>query len=242
MSLIINIETATRICSVGLALDGKILAIRESTEKNIHASRVTVFIKEILEENGVTMNDLDAIAVSKGPGSYTGLRIGVSVAKGLCYALDIPLIAISTLQAMAAGAVELAGDNIDKNDLLCPMIDARRMEVYSALFDAENGEVRGIEAEIIEAGSLSGFLADRRVWFFGDGAEKCREVLSVSNNALFLADILPAGKVPSIPSARYLAKLSYLADIRNEYADVAYFEPYYLKDFIAGIPRVKGLK
>jgi tRNA threonylcarbamoyladenosine biosynthesis protein TsaB len=237
MSLIFNIETATRICSVGLARGGQIMSIRESNEKNIHASKVTVFIEEILEETGVERKDIKAVAVSMGPGSYTGLRIGVSVAKGLCYAMDIPLLAISTLQAMALGASEILGHNTKEPDLFCPMIDARRMEVYCALFNVRNEQVREIKAEIIDENSFSSFLDSNRIWFFGDGADKCREVLSGKKDALF-----PRGGIlDSTPSARYLARLSHQAFLEDIFEDLAYFEPYYLKDFIAGIPRVKGL-
>jgi len=229
MTLILNIETATQVCSVGLSNDSELLALRESHEKNIHAARVTIFCEEVLKEAGKTMSDLDAVAVSMGPGSYTGLRIGVSAAKGLCYALDIPLIAVPTLQSMALRASQ----NIpDHQALFCPMIDARRMEVYTALYDANNDEVRKTEALIIDENSYENESGSNKIFFFGDGAEKCKEGL------------LPKGMsfIDGInPSAESMAHLSSEKFDNKDFEDLAYFEPYYLKDFIAGKPKVKGL-
>jgi len=234
MSLILNIETATQFCSVGLARDGHILAIRESNEKNIHAAKVSVFAEEVILEAGMSMKDLEAVAVSMGPGSYTGLRIGVSAAKGFCYALDIPLIAVPTLQSMALTASVAAKDiiNTEKNILFCPMIDARRMEVYTALFDVQNREIRKTEALIVEADSFDEELKEHRILYFGDGAEKCLEVLEQEGMS-FLDGILP--------SSSGMALISQEKFKSGAFADLAYFEPYYLKDFIAGKPKVKGL-
>jgi len=230
MPLILNIETATQHCSVALARNGNIVAIRESDEKNIHAAMVTVFSDEVCSEAGIKMSELDAVAVSMGPGSYTGLRIGVSAAKGFSYALNIPLIAIPTLQSMALTASLLER----KDDILyCPMIDARRMEVYTALYDAENKEIKKTEALIIDEKSFDVELKSSSILYFGDGAEKCREVLDLKG-MIFLDGIKPTS--------------SSMAVISNEkfnsgsFEDLAYFEPYYLKDFIAGPPKVKGLK
>lgn len=231
MAYILNIETATHVCSVGLSLDGEVRSMRESSERNIHASMTTLFIEEVLKEEAIRYADLSALAVSKGPGSYTGLRIGTSVAKGLCYSLDIPLIAVSTLQAMAYGA-SLTVD--DDDCLFCPMIDARRMEVYAALFNSKNEQVREVKPEIIEKDSFSDNLKGHRVYFFGDGSEKSKEVLSGNANAFFLDDILP--------SARFMAPLAHRAYRQKDFADTAYFEPFYLKEFRPGIPRVKGLE
>ncbi len=235
MSLILNIETATQFCSVGLARDGRILAIRESSEKNIHAAMVTVFSEEVILEAGVSMHDLAAVAVSMGPGSYTGLRIGVSAAKGFCYALDIPLIAVPTLQSMALLASITATDKIgtEKNILFCPMIDARRMEVYTALFDIQNREIKKTEALIVEADSFDEELKKHYILYFGDGAEKCREVLDPAG-MIFLEGILP--------SSSGIAVISQEKFKSGEFADLAYFEPYYLQDFIAGKTKVKGLR
>jgi len=218
---ILQIETATTVCSVALANQGKVIAFKEVNERNVHAEVITVFIDEILKSANIKYNELDAIAVSSGPGSYTGLRIGVSTAKGLCYALDKPLIAVETLEAMAGGII--AG-GVDNDVLLCPMIDARRMEVYTALFDATGTRVQATSAEIIDANSFSACLAQSKILFFGDGAPKCKEVLSNNANALFADDFAN--------SAAHLTKLAYQKYQAGQFEDVAYFEPYYLKDFL----------
>lgn len=223
MALILQIETATTACSVALAQDGNVLACKELNERNVHAEVITVFIEEVVATAGKTYADLDAVAVSSGPGSYTGLRIGVSTAKGLCYALDKPLIAVETLQAMTDG---MAAQNPEKDTLLCPMIDARRMEVYTALFDSSGQRVKVTSAEIIDEHSFSDVLANQPVLFFGDGAEKCRSVLQSHGNAHFAADF--------VNSARYLTKGALAKFAALQFEDIAYFEPFYLKDFIAG--------
>jgi tRNA threonylcarbamoyladenosine biosynthesis protein TsaB len=233
MALILSIETATPVCSVALAKDHKVLALKESTKKNSHSEIVTVFIEEILKENHFAFSDLNAVAVSKGPGSYTGLRIGVSTAKGMCYALDIPLIAVNTLQSLAIRASQDYQDDEGLSVFFCPMIDARRMEVYCALFDKNNHEVRKTLAEIIEPDSFETFLKSNKVIFFGDGAAKCIEVIQ-HPNAVFLENIFP--------SAANMVGIT-LEKFKNQvFEDVAYFEPFYLKDFIAGVSKVKGLK
>ncbi|NVM65496.1 tRNA threonylcarbamoyladenosine biosynthesis protein TsaB [Mucilaginibacter sp. SG538B] len=226
MSLILQIETATTSCSVALARDGKVLGFKQINIRNIHAEVITLYIDDLLNNSGLTYNELDAIAVSSGPGSYTGLRIGVSTAKGLCFALDKPLIAIETLEAMAYGVINSLGDAADGNMLLCPMIDARRMEVYTALFDAAGNRVRETAADIIEENSFANYLKDHQILFFGDGAEKCKGVLSASPNALFLDDF--------VNSATYLTQKASQKFADGAFEDVAYYEPYYLKDFIAG--------
>ncbi|MGN6178806.1 MAG: tRNA (adenosine(37)-N6)-threonylcarbamoyltransferase complex dimerization subunit type 1 TsaB [Mucilaginibacter sp.] len=225
MSYILQIETATTVCSVALSKNGKTLAVKEINERNIHAEVITVFIDELLKETGVSYSEVDAIAVSSGPGSYTGLRIGVSTAKGLCFALDKPLIAVETLEAMADGLIngmQLA----DKDILLCPMIDARRMEVYTAIFNANGKRIRPTTAEIIDANSFGDLLSDHTIIFFGDGAPKCQAVLGDNTNAQFVADFRN--------SAAYLSQKAYAKLLANNLEDVAYFEPFYLKDFIAG--------
>ena len=245
MAVILNIETATQVCSVALSMDGEVVRIMESSEKNVHSSVITVFIDEIIKNAGIPFSALDAVAVSKGPGSYTGLRIGVSTAKGICYALDKPLVAIGTLESMAAGIREsVTGGEMSsapnfnhemssKSDLFCPMIDARRMEVYSALFDQDLHLMRKTEAEIIAAESFSEFLGNHIIWFAGDGAEKCRPLLEGHPNARFIPGFLI--------SAAHMVKLAESKFSRSEFENNAYFEPFYLKDFIPGIPRVKGL-
>lgn len=233
MTYILCLETATTVCSVALCCDGKVVAFKESHEKNAHSSLLTVFIEDVLKEASIGYDTLSAIAVSKGPGSYTGLRIGVSTAKGLCYALDVPLIGVSTLHAMAYGMADQASKKPGSNMLFCPMIDARRMEVYTALFDIEMKEKESVEAVIIDHKSFEKYLQDNFIVFGGDGALKCKEVIT-SENALF-SDKFSA-------SAKYLSDISYQAYNKKRFEDIAYFEPFYLKEFIAGIPKVKGLK
>jgi len=233
MALILNIETSTQVCSVSLAIDGITTSIKESHTKNSHAELLTIFAQQLITNGGYEFKDLDAVAVSKGPGSYTGLRIGVSTAKGLCYSLDKPLIAISTLEAMALGMIQKTESKIS-NTIFCPMIDARRMEVYSALFLADLSLVREIKAEIIDEDSFSQELENNAVVFGGDGAPKCKEVLGKNQNTIFLDDFLP--------SSKFMAQLSEQKFQNKDFEDVAYFEPFYLKDFVAGIPRVKGLR
>lgn len=234
MALILCLETATTSCSVALSKNGAVLAIREVNEGYTHSENLTVFAEEVMKEAGASFDDLDAIAVSKGPGSYTGLRIGVSAAKGFCFALDKPLIAINTLRAMATGIAGLrdlspalsGGEFHAEQYLLCPMIDARRMEVYCAVYDQHGNEIRATAAEIIDENSFSGLLNEHKIAFFGDGASKCKAKLGQHHNAIFINDLYP--------SAKYLAPLGELKFSENKFEDVAYFEPYYLKDFIAG--------
>jgi tRNA threonylcarbamoyladenosine biosynthesis protein TsaB len=226
MALILNLETATTACSVALAKEGEVIAIRELDGEYTHAENLTVFVEEVMTTAGYKLNELDAIAVSKGPGSYTGLRIGVSAAKGFCYSLRKPLISVSTLQAMCLHpSVQKAVDGVSLPVILCPMIDARRMEVYCGLFTRDLQACAEISAEIITESSFSEQLKDHTMIFFGDGAAKCREVI-ISQSALFVDKVMP--------SAAALASLSYASFLAGEFEDTAYFEPFYLKDFIAG--------
>ena len=232
MIRILHIETSTLVCSIALAIDGKVAELKESFVRNAHAENITVFSEMVIQNAGLTFNDLDAISVSKGPGSYTGLRIGVSTAKGFCYAMDKPLVAINTLHSMASG---MAGKTKNPDEyLFCPMIDARRMEVYAAFFDGELNFVRDTKAVIIDEDSFSDILNTHKVIFGGDGLAKCKNILAQSKNAYFIDEFFP--------SAAFGAELSYQKYRAGELEDVAYFEPFYLKDFVAGIPRVKGLK
>lgn len=226
MSLILNIESATEICSISIASNGELIALKETTESQQHAKLLTVFIDELFKENSISIKELDAVAVSKGPGSYTGLRIGVSAAKGIAYAGGLPLIAISTLQALALGVSK--NQEFEKNTWFCPMIDARRMEVYTAFYDSENKIQKEISADIIDGNSYQDILRDRKIIFFGNGAEKCMASIQ-SPNAHFINDIKC--------SSKQMVDLSYTAFKNNDFVDVAYFEPFYLKDFIATIPR-----
>ncbi|WP_334056791.1 tRNA (adenosine(37)-N6)-threonylcarbamoyltransferase complex dimerization subunit type 1 TsaB [Polaribacter sp. P097] len=223
MSIILNIETATKNCSVSIADKGVILAIKELNNGNYsHAEVLHPFIADVLKEANLSSKDIDAVAVSKGPGSYTGLRIGVSAAKGLCFAFDKPLISIDTLQSLAYATKVSEG-------FIVPMIDARRMEVYASVFDANYNEVRAIKAEVITENSFLSYLETSKVTFLGDGALKCKEVIT-HENAVFLADYFP--------SSKEMAVLSYEKYKKNDIEDVAYFEPFYLKDFVV-IPEKK---
>ncbi len=216
LQYILNIETATKNCSVALAKEGKTILCKEIAEEGYsHAERLHVFIEEIIKEVGITFQDLIAIAVSQGPGSYTGLRIGVSAAKGLCFALDIPLIAVDTLQVLASQATVSSG-------LIIPMLDARRMEVYSAIFTPNYEKQRAVQAEIITENSFEEL--QETLYFVGDCAEKCKTVLT-KENYIFLDEI-------KYPSAKEMSGLSFEKYQKNETVDVAYFEPYYLKDFM----------
>jgi tRNA threonylcarbamoyladenosine biosynthesis protein TsaB len=236
MGKILCLDTATSICSVSLSEAGRLISLKESSDKNLHASRLTIFIEEVLKTASLSMNELDAVAVSMGPGSYTGLRIGVASAKGLCFALDKPLIAIPTLQAMALGMREMARqtERDGAGQLgLCPMIDARRMEVFCAIFDQELNITRATTAEIINTGSFAEFMQDKLLFFAGDGAEKCKSVLAENKNAVFINGFHHSSLF-MIPLAEEKLK-------RGEFENLACFEPFYLKDFIAGKTRVKGL-
>lgn len=226
MSLILCIETGTDICSVGIARDGELLSLRESDEGRDHARKVAVFVNELLRETGIAPDELDAVAVGKGPGSYTGLRIGTSFAKGLCYGLQKPLVAVGSLDALAEVAREdheagiLRIDGWDRA-LLCPMVDARRMEVYAQTFDTEGRPQSDVAAVVVDGGSFAEERSsDRPFVIFGSGARKCAEVLPGAT----LAEVTP--------SARGLARLADEALRAGSTEDVAYFEPFYLKDFV----------
>lgn len=213
---ILNIETATKNCSVSLAKNGDTIALREIAEEGYsHAEKLHVFIEEIIAENKISFEDLNAIAVSQGPGSYTGLRIGVSSAKGLCYALNIPMIAIDTLQSLAAQI------SISKG-IIIPMIDARRMEVFSAIYDKSLNTLKPVSAEIITEESYQ--TNEEEIHFLGDGASKCKEFLHKSN-FIFYDEII-------YPSAKQMSLLSFEKYKNSDTVDVAYFEPLYVKDFM----------
>lgn len=226
MSNILSIETATNVCSVVVSAGGKVIFERENTEGPSHASLLGVFVAEALEAVRSDKIELDAVAVSCGPGSYTGLRIGVSEAKGLCYGLDIPMIAIKTPEIMVEKVLKTR--DVPKETLLCPMIDARRMEVYAALYDTQLNIVRDIAADIVEKDTYSGYLDRSPVIFFGNGSGKCKPVIN-SPNASFIEDIYP--------SARYMVEPAEKAYHSTQFVDVAYFEPFYLKDFVATTPK-----
>ena len=223
MSFILNIETATKNCSVSIAKNGQTILCKEIAEEGYsHAEKLHVFIEEAIAESGISIQELKAVAVSQGPGSYTGLRIGVSAAKGLCFALNIPLIAVDTLQTLASQAKVSDGKII-------PMLDARRMEVYSEVFNANLEVERAILAEVITEESFSNYTDT--IYFVGDCAEKCKPVLT-KDNFVFLEEI-------KYPSASAMSKISYDKYQKSDTVDVAYFEPYYLKDFMMAPPSKK---
>ena len=226
MEIILCIETGTGVCSVALAEDGNLLSLRESGEGRGHAQNLSVYIDEILRENNLTCGDLSAVAISIGPGSYTGLRIGSSLAKGICFAGNIPLIAISTLQAMTVGALAdfeadiLDIENID-DYIIAPMIDARRMEVYTQLFNSKGEALNEISAEIITDNSFESYK-ENNFLIFGDGAEKCKDSLNVKSVSFENIS----------PSARNMVSLAHIYFKEQNFVDIAYFEPLYLKEFI----------
>ncbi|MGD2033743.1 MAG: tRNA (adenosine(37)-N6)-threonylcarbamoyltransferase complex dimerization subunit type 1 TsaB [Bacteroidales bacterium] len=233
MPVILNIETATEICSVSLSQDDRVIALKETDKEKSHASVLSVFIHDLLKENGLEGKSPDAIAVSMGPGSYTGLRIGVSVAKGLCYGFDIPLIPVPTLEAMSLALIEkLKSEKADipGNALFSPMLDARRMEVYMALFTAENKIVKDTTAQIITENTFDQLLSKHSIYFFGSGSGKVSELIS-HENAFFISEFTP--------SSADLAPVAYAKYKAGEFADLAYFEPFYLKDFITTKPGKK---
>ena len=216
MALILNIETATKNCSVSISKEGKTIACREIATQNFsHAEKLHVFIEELLMETNLNYKDLTAVAISQGPGSYTGLRIGVSSAKGFCYALSIPLIAIDTLELLARRISITEG-------IIVPMIDARRMEVYSAFFDVDYVKIRKVEAEIIDSNSYVEIL--NKIHLVGDGISKFKDIL-IDEKFIFHEDI-------TYPSANEMGLLAYEKFKTSDFVDVAYSEPYYLKDFL----------
>jgi tRNA threonylcarbamoyladenosine biosynthesis protein TsaB len=236
-ALILHIETATDICSVAISRGDQELAVVESGPDRSHATLLNSFIRECLKISGKELNQMDAVAVSKGPGSYTGLRIGVSTAKGIAYALEKPLLSSGTLENMAHGALTQTAirDLISQHDssmLLCPMLDARRMEVYTAFFTTEMDAVRPVTADVVDQDSFSDLLEKQAICFFGNGSEKCEQVLN-HPNAHFVHGVNP--------SALHMIKPVLKRFTEQLFEDVAYFEPFYLKDFVATIPRKKVL-
>ena len=218
MAYILNIETATTNCSVSLSKDGETLVLKEDNSLNYsHAESLHVFIDEVLKTASLELSQLNAISVSKGPGSYTGLRIGVSAAKGLCYALNIPLISVDTLQSLAHQVL------CEDDAVIVPMLDARRMEVYSAIYDSKYVKIRDTEAQILNEDSFKKYLEKHKVHFIGNGVDKLKTLIAHSN-AIFLGD--------KLPSASEMGLLAYDKYKKNDIEDVAYFEPYYLKEFI----------
>ncbi|MBO6045002.1 MAG: tRNA (adenosine(37)-N6)-threonylcarbamoyltransferase complex dimerization subunit type 1 TsaB [Bacteroidales bacterium] len=241
MARIILIETSTALCSVALAEDGRIVAYKESETPRAQASLTAPFVKDILDAQGIGVRDCDAVCVSKGPGSYTGLRVGVSTAKGLCFGAGIPLIAIGTLDTLvyqaadlSSGIASLSSDTAGELPssgfrYVIPMVDARRMEVYTAVFTPEGRQLTDTRPQVVEPGNYSELLAEGPVLFIGDGAGKCREALS-HPNAYF---------AQCCPKASAMLRPAFAAWDARRFEDTAYFEPFYLKEFIATVPRKK---
>ena len=225
MSLILSIDTSTKVCSVVLHSDGKLLAISELCTEKSHSGMLTTLCENVVRYAGFSLNDLDAFAVAKGPGSYTGLRIGVSTAKGFCFALDKPLIAVNTLEAMA---YQLK-DFYDETHLLCPMIDARRMEVYCQILDNQMNVISETEAKIINELSFSEILDEKKIVFFGDGATKCRAEISHKNAVFLNTEIHPSAKTVGLVATKSFEK--------SLFENVVTFEPFYLKDFVGTQPK-----
>lgn len=226
MALILSIETSTKVCSIALHNKGELLTCKESFVPNSHSELINIFIEEVLVESKIDINQLDAICISSGPGSYTGLRIGTSTAKGMCYALEVPLISIKTLHGLALQNTilntQFSSSNAQLPILLCPMLDARRMEVYCATFNEDGDCISKTEAKIIEEDSFIETLKENKMLFFGDGAVKCKELI-INKNAVFIDDINP--------SAKSFGEYAYLKYQDENFEDVAYFEPFYLKEF-----------
>lgn len=222
--LILLIETATTSCSVALSEGSKILAVKEANERNIHATHITLFIEDVMKQSGKEYSQLSAVAVSKGPGSYTGLRIGVSTAKGLCYALNIPLVSVNTLEAMAIGLLNYT--MVSSSAYLIPMIDARRMEVYMGIYKTDLTVVEEVCAKIVDQSSFD-LYSGQELILFGDGSEKFKDLFGSGSNIHFHG---------FENSAAHLASLAETKLRNGDIENMAYFEPFYLKDFVATKP------
>lgn len=227
MSCILSIETSTDVCSVAVSQDGTCIFEKEDSSGPNHAVKLGVFVDEALSFIDSHLIPLDAVAVSCGPGSYTGLRIGVSMAKGICYGRSVKLLSVPTLHLLCV-PVLLREQIQEENALLCPMLDARRMEVYAQLFDRALNEVRPIQADVVDADTYKSYLDERSVYFFGNGAEKCIEVIN-HPNAHLIKNVEPL--------AKYMFPLAEKRMMNEQFEDVAYFVPFYLKDFVAKTPK-----
>lgn len=230
MACILHIETSTDVCSVALSEDGAVLFSKEDSNGPQHAVTLGVYVDEVLSMADSHAKRIDAVAVSCGPGSYTGLRIGASMAKGICYGRSLPLIALPTLKVLSVPVLLM--DELPEDALLCPMIDARRMEVYSAIYDRALNPVKEVSADIIDENSYAEYLEKQPIYFFGNGADKCKKVLT-HPNARFIDNIKPL--------ANWMFPLADRAFYNNEFQDVAYFEPFYLKEFVATVAKNKVL-
>ena len=231
--IILHIETATDVCSVALSRGTEIIGVKEEAGGNNHAKNLLPFVDEVLKQGGCKIADLNSVAVSIGPGSYTGLRIGVSTAKGIAYTAGIPVMAISTLESIAQGAKQLWSETTTEAVQIVPMIDARRMEVFTTRFTYDMQPVEEISAKIVDENSFAELLSEQKVLFCGNGMPKCRELLSAFSNACFIDS--PVSAKNMLPAA--LRKWQ-----NSDFENVAYFEPFYLKEYVAAKPVVKGLR
>ena len=240
MARILSIETSTSVLSVALAQDGTVVSERVCTEPRMQASLTAPLVKEVLDQTGLTVRDCDAVCVSSGPGSYTGLRVGVSTAKGLAFGAGIPLLSVGTLDILVSGASgakrprgsggvapQSVEDKDDERQFIVPMIDARRMEVYTAVYSADGQRLTGVEAKVIGPDSFAGYLERGEVLFVGDGALKCKDVIGHPH----------ARFQEAFPLARYMAQAAQKAFDEGKFENLAYFEPFYLKDFIATVSK-----
>ncbi len=229
MALILCIETSTTVCSVALALNGECIHSLENHDGNSHATHLTLLINQLFKDSGqFILSQIDAIAVSEGPGSYTGLRIGASTAKGICYAIDKPLIAIQSLRILSSPIAKMV--ELNKKALLCPLMDARRMEVYASVYNFELNSVKAVWPEVVDASSFSDILDQNVICFFGYGAEKCKSVINHPNARWIDHDY---------PLAKDMCRLAQNKFNANQFVNVAYMEPFYLKEFMATIPKNK---
>ncbi len=228
MAVILSIDTATEVCSVCLSKDGEVVAIAETMEPNSHSLQLGNLIQKVFSESRYDIQNIDAVAISEGPGSYTGLRIGVSMAKGICFSSEKPLISVGTINALAMGMA----DKFDENHILVPMIDARRMEVYTAKFDHLASSLSTVYPEIINQNSFAEEARNKKIVLFGNGAKKCYDIID-SNNKILVENVYS--------SSRHMVNIAHEKLRNQEFVDVAYFEPLYLKEFIAAKPVVKGL-
>ena len=231
--IILHIETATDVCSVALSRGTEIIGLKEEAGGNNHAKNLLPFVDDVLKQSGISMSEINGVAVSIGPGSYTGLRIGVSTAKGIAYTAGIPVMAISTLESIAQGAKTLWSETSTESVQIVPMIDARRMEVFTTRFDYVMQPLEDVSAKIVDENTFTELLSGQKVLFCGNGMPKCRELLSAFSNACFIDAPISAKNM--LPTA--LKKWQ-----NNDFEDVAYFEPFYLKEYVAAKPVVKGLR
>lgn len=230
--LLLHIETATDVCSVAITLGNEVLSVCESNDGNSHSKNLLPYIDESLTKAGRSLNDLDGVVVSVGPGSYTGLRIGVSTAKSIAYNQEIPVITVGTLESIASGAVATVVD-LDPETVVVPMIDARRMEVFTAQYTPSLSLVEDVQAKIVDEHTFADLLMDKKTVFCGNGMPKCKEILSTFQNSSFVDAPL---------SAKFMLPVALKKWKEKDFADVAYFEPFYLKEYVAAKPNVKGLR